>query len=519
MNVYLAKFMTYLEIHRMHREGHSISRISQQLEVNRRTVSKYLAMSEQEYEAFLNRQSDRDKILHPYESFVKERLELYRDTSAAQMHDWLKERHSDFPSVSQRTVFNFVCWVRDKHRLPILKEPRQCQLVEETPYGKQAQVDFGEYNMRTSLGARIKVFFFALLLSRSRFKFVWFTDRPFTSELAIQAHEEAFKYLKGIPDEIVYDQDKVFVVNENYGDIILTEAFRAYTREQSFALYFCRKADPQSKGKIENVVKFVKQNFLYNRAYHNLGTLNDEAIAWLERTANALPHAFTRKEPHVEWIIEQPFLKPYQGYRQKAPTLAPYTVRKNNAILYSGNLYSVPLGTYQGRESLVDVRREQDHIIISDIETKQEICRHKIAAVKGTPVLNTDHKRDKSAAIQEMIDKLCCLLPDAGKGREWLNMIKTDKPRYIRDQIILIRDTITGTAPELIGQALDYCLANNICSGGDFKAILAFLAPQAENPEEKIIRLNPLNGTLSENALLQPEKSKIEDYQAILNKP
>lgn len=84
MNVYLAKFMPYFEIHRMHHEGHSISRISQHLELNRRTVSKYLSMNEQEYEAFLNRQSDRDKVLHPYESFVKERLELYRDTSAAQ---------------------------------------------------------------------------------------------------------------------------------------------------------------------------------------------------------------------------------------------------------------------------------------------------------------------------------------------------------------------------------------------------------------------------------------------------
>jgi hypothetical protein len=266
------------------------------------------------------------------------------------------------------------------------------------------------------------------------------------------------------------------------------------------------------------VVKYVKQNFLYNRAYHNLETLNDEAIAWLERTANALPHAFTRKEPHTEWIIEQPFLKPYQGYSQKTPALSSYTVRKNNAILYGGNLYSLPLGTYQGRESLVNVCREQDHIIISDIETKQEICRHKIAAVKGTPVLNTDHKRDKSAAIQEMIDELCCLLPDAEKGREWLNMIRADKPRYIRDQTILIRDTISGTEPDLIEKALDYCLANNICSGGDFKAILAFLAPQAENLKEKVIRLNPLSGALSENALLQPEKSKIEDYQAILNK-
>jgi transposase len=127
MNVYLAKFMTYFEIHRMHREGHSISQISQYLVINRRTVSKYLSMSEQEYEAFLASQSDRKKVLLPYENFVKERLQLYQNTPA----------------------------------------------------------------------------------------------------------EKAFKYITGIPDEIVYDQDKVFIVSENHGDIILTQAFRAYTSGQS----------------------------------------------------------------------------------------------------------------------------------------------------------------------------------------------------------------------------------------------------------------------------------------------
>lgn len=115
MNVYLAKFMTYYEIHRMQREGHSISHISEYLVLARRTVSKYLSMSEQDYEELLVRQSNRKKILLPYEDFVRERLEQFRDTSAAQMHDWLKERYPDLPSVSPKTVFNFVGWVREKH--------------------------------------------------------------------------------------------------------------------------------------------------------------------------------------------------------------------------------------------------------------------------------------------------------------------------------------------------------------------------------------------------------------------
>ena len=83
MNVYLKKFMVYFEIHRLCREGFSISQISEELVLNRRTVGKYLSMSELEFEQMMVEQSERNKILSPYEPFVKSRLEKFRDTPAA----------------------------------------------------------------------------------------------------------------------------------------------------------------------------------------------------------------------------------------------------------------------------------------------------------------------------------------------------------------------------------------------------------------------------------------------------
>lgn len=212
-------------------------------------------MSERDFDLFMEKQSDRRKDLVPYEAFVKGRLEQYTDTSAAQMHDWLKEHFPVFPTVSPKTVFNFVAWVRQQYRIPKTSIVREYEVVAELPYGKQAQADFGEYNLRDNQGKRVKVFFFTIVLSRSRFKYVWFLDQYFTSELAIEAHEKAFAFFGGIPDEIVYDQDKVFIVSENKGDLILTDRFRAYTRERPFKLHFCRRSDPESKGKVENVSK------------------------------------------------------------------------------------------------------------------------------------------------------------------------------------------------------------------------------------------------------------------------
>ena len=57
---------------------------------------------------------------------------------------------------------------------------------------------------------------------------------------------------------MVYDQDKVFPVNEVLGDLVLTGGFRPLVREHGFDPVFCRKSGTKSKGKIENVVKYVR---------------------------------------------------------------------------------------------------------------------------------------------------------------------------------------------------------------------------------------------------------------------
>ncbi len=516
MNVHLAKWIMYHEVHRMHRDGHSISKINSLLGLHRNTIRKYLSMSEANYEAFLIKQSERTKELDRYEDFVKQRLMLYPETSASQMHDWLKEHHPDFPAVNQKTIFNFVHWVRNKHNIPKLVIKRQHQMVEELPYGKQAQVDFGQYNMRSSTGKRVKVFFFTLVLSRSRYKYIWFTDQYFTSDLAIQGHELAFSYIQGVPDEVVYDQDKVFIVSENSGDIILTDLFRRYVRGKSFTLHFCRKADPQSKGKVENVVKYVKQNFLYNRTYYNIETLNDEALGWLGRTANIMPHSFTLKIPHSEWTIEKPFLQNHTSTALKQDDVL-YTVRKDNSISWKSNLYSLPLGTYAGRGTQVSVSSQDDMLIISAQDGKK-LCSHQIAQGKGLKILNTDHKRDKSSGIAELIHGIAKLTLATDQTEAWLKLIHAAKPRYVRDQLLMIRKSIENTDRDLITRTIAYCYENKIASASDFDAIIKQHQLTTESIDQKMRTLNPLSGTHLNNAVLEPQKSSIADYQDIIQK-
>jgi len=473
-------------------------------------------MNEREFDQFMEKQSCRKKSLIVFEAFIKERLTQYPDTSASQMHDWCKEHFADFPLVSAKTVFNFIIWIRQHYQIAKTSIAREYEMVEELPYGKQAQADFGEYNMRDSLGKRIKVFFFTMILSRSRFKYVWFLDQHFTSELAIEAHQKAFAFFGGMPDEIVYDQDKVFLVSENKGDLILTSRFRAYTSQRPFKLHFCRKSDPQSKGKIEHVVKFTKQNFLYNRRFQDMETLNQEALAWLGRTANGMVHGITKKAPMDEWKIEKPFLIPCLQYATPPVKPETRTVRKDNTIYWKSNLYSVPMGTYKGRGSQVAMKLEEGYIVLSDMQSL-EICRHLVAEGTGKKIKNNNHSRDKSTAINTLIEELSLLLDNPLQGKQFLNAIRKEKPRYVRDQVLVFKKIVENTEKTIVQRALDYCCDNQVLSANDFKAVAEQFTREFSfhQPGSKIVYVNPL-GKLPAVALTEPATSSIEDYETIL---
>lgn len=505
----------YHEIKKMKEEGFTISKIGRRTSLDRRTVRKYLSMTEPGFDKFLENQSERKRDLLPYESFVKSKLVKYPDTSSAQMHDWLKESYPDFPLKSAKTIFNFVSWLRIKYHIPKISPTREYEIVDVLPYGQQAQVDFGEYTMRTSNGSKVKVHFFTLVLSRSRYKYIWFTDKYFTSDLAVEAHEKAFAYIGGIPEEIVYDQDKVFITSENNGDIILTSGFRAYTRERSFKLYFCRKSDPESKGKVENVVKYVKQNFLYNRTYTDVDMLNSAVMAWLSRTGNNAVHNRTKKQPFAEWEIERPTLGQYIPCIHK-PKPETVTIRKDNTICWKSNVYSVPLGTYKGRGSEALINIDGNYLILSNGESI-EICRHLVSAGKGNTVKNPDHGRDKKPGIDKLIEQVCNMFDNPLRARQFLNAIREAKPRYIRDQLLIIKVVIERSDKHVVELALDYCYNQKITSATDFKAVAESYMKSTSLPAEtKIISMNPLSGTVPPAALIRPAQSSIESYQTII---
>ena len=222
MKTQLKVLSMYNEFKNLFADGLSKSAIARKTGHDRKTVRKYISMSEQELEHHLERISQRTKKLQRYEEFVRNRISNCIDCSASQV---------DFG----------VSWMRDQH------------------------------------GNRVKVYF------------------------------------GGVPRIIVFDQDATILTSENYGELIFTLEFERYLNQRKFKVHMCRKADPQSKGKVENGVKYVKGNFLHGRTFQSMEQLNKESCQWLERTANAKVHGTTHLVPAEQWLIEKEHLQLFSG--------------------------------------------------------------------------------------------------------------------------------------------------------------------------------------------------------------
>ncbi|WP_171005994.1 Mu transposase domain-containing protein [Paenibacillus naphthalenovorans] len=246
---------------------------------------------------------------------------------------------------------------------------------------------------------------------------------PFVTKDVIDAHELAFVYYGGMTREIVYDQDHLLLASENYGDLILTHEFASYVRQRGFHVRMCRKQDPESKGRVENVVKYVKQNSARHRMFVSVDKLNEECLSWLDRTGNALVHHTTKKIPAEVFAIEKQHLRPVLE-KIKSPKMSiTRTVRKDNTIWYEGNRYSVPLGTYDGTAKEVGVQACETRLRIYDLNTGEYLAEHERSFLKGQLIQNTNHRRDRTKGI-------CAYLESVTRQFVMLPIVKT---RFFED--------------------------------------------------------------------------------------
>ena len=143
----------------------TVAQVSRILGIDRKTVRKYRDMSQEQISALVDNEVKRRLCkLEAYRAFTVNLLKEKPMLSSPQVHDRLLEHYPDFPDVSSRTVYSFVQRIRSEEDIPIEHQSlREFAHVEQRPYGKQAQVDFGEMYLENVHGGRTKIHFMLVL--------------------------------------------------------------------------------------------------------------------------------------------------------------------------------------------------------------------------------------------------------------------------------------------------------------------------------------------------------------------
>jgi len=361
----------WMELRNDHQKGLSYSELGRKYNIDRRTAKKY-AESDSRPEYVLT--DAKPSKLDPYKAQI---MIWLNEAPYSAMRIWEKIKEHGFDG-SYTIVKHFV---RGKKEL--LDE--QATVRFETMPGLQAQVDwafFEDYRVKDN-GEDKKLYCFLMILGYSRMRYIEFVTDMSTDTL-IRCHINAFRYLNGYPEEILYDNMKQVVIKRlmKQEESTLNRQFEDFAGFYGFKPILCRPYRGQTKGKIERTVRYVRDNFMIGIKYSSLDDLNGQALAWCNKV-NGKEHGTTGKIPFER--LKQEKLN---------PLIREYIIDKINLrragkdclISYSGNQYSVP-SEYAGKDVAVVAL---GNMLAAYHEGKQ-IAVHRLSYIKKDMVVNPAH--------------------------------------------------------------------------------------------------------------------------------
>jgi len=295
----------HMEIKVYLKQGRSQRWIAKELGISRNTVKKYIE-SKLDEPGYKKREVISSK-LDDYKVFLSKRL-----ADAAPIHLTGTVLYREIKDKGYQGSYSLL--THYLYELRGKKEPEEVVRFETEP-GKQMQVDWGQ--MR---GGKEPIHAFITVLGYSRGLFVRFTDNM-RYETLEQCHRLAFDYFQGITEEIWYDNMKTVVIERHaYGEgkHRLHQGFYQFAKTMGFIPKLCQPYRPQTKGKVERMVRYVRDNFYNPLATQysaidlrvDVDTLNQKVTHWLNHTANTRIHDTTKEKPIDRLKKERSYLKP-----------------------------------------------------------------------------------------------------------------------------------------------------------------------------------------------------------------
>jgi transposase len=319
-------------------QGLTKAELARTLGVSRRTVYHWIDTGQ------LERELDDDPVRYRARPPVERKIDRYCPIILARPNEYPKlsatRRHDEIRAAGYAGSYTQVKeYVRQVRPIPAADPVVRF----ETPPGLQAQVDFAEF--RLPWGKR-----FALLsvLGYSRLLWLQFYPRQ-TLAVLMRGLEEAFAAFGGVPAELLFDQMKAVIIDDQRevgGKLLENAEFLRFVAHWDFRIRACRPYRARTKGKVERPVSYVRQSFFYGREFLNDADLNAQVQSWTAQKANARVHRTTGEIPRVRFERdERRALRPLavQPYRsviqlqppraaQSQPSLLPSVERRSLAV-------------------------------------------------------------------------------------------------------------------------------------------------------------------------------------------
>ena len=299
--------------------------IARELGVSRRTVYHWIEGGQ------LERDLDNAAVQYTPRPAVACKIDAFRPI--------IDTRLAEFPKLTATRLFDEIRAAGYAGRYTQVKEyvrqvrpaPAPDPVVRfETPPGHQAQVDFAEF--RLPWGKRYALL---VVLGYSRLMWLQFYPRQ-TMAVLMGGLEEAFAFFGGVPTELLFDQMKAVIIEDERaigGKLLENAEFMRFAAHWDFRIRACRPYRAKTKGKVERPIGYARESFFYGRHFLNDADLNAQALSWLARTANVRTHRTTTEAPQLRFERdERVLLKPLAPRRYRslilatkpAPSQAPY---------------------------------------------------------------------------------------------------------------------------------------------------------------------------------------------------
>lgn len=152
----------------------------------------------------------------------------------------------------------------------------------ETEPGECYQMDWGFVSVETASGETYKIACFAMICHACGKRYVEFFPNAKQENLFI-GMIHAFLHM-GVPRKVLTDNMKSVVLHRNAeGHPVWQKDYELFMGNIGFETRLCKPRHPFTKGAVERLVRYVKDNFIAGRVFTEITDLNYQAFNWCRR--------------------------------------------------------------------------------------------------------------------------------------------------------------------------------------------------------------------------------------------